>query len=169
MLEDPNTRRAVAAYFAGQAVGANVFTRATGTVVNPNLELLFSGPRLRTFQFNFTLTPRSEKEATMVRRIIKFFKFCSAPSMSSSGLFLKTPKIYTLKYIFDQENGEQHPFLNKFKPCAMTSFNVNYTPDGSYSTYKGGSMTSYAITMSFGELQPIYAGDNADDSTDMGF
>ena len=23
----------------------------------------------------------------------------------------------------------------------------------------GGSMTSYAITMSFGELQPIYAGD----------
>ena len=37
--QDPNTRRAVAAYFAGQAVGANVFTRATGTVVNPNLEL----------------------------------------------------------------------------------------------------------------------------------
>ena len=30
---------------------------------------------------------------------------------------------------------------------------------------KGGSMTSYAITMSFGELQPIYAGDNADNTT----
>ena len=75
------------AYFAGQAVGANVFTRATGTVVNPNLELLFSGPRLRTFQFNFTLTPRSEEEATMVRKIIKFFKRTSAPSLSSSGLF----------------------------------------------------------------------------------
>ena len=55
----------------------------------------------------------------------------------------------------------------------MTSFNVNYTPDGSYSTYKGGSMTSYAIGMSFGELRPIYAGDNKMDEgaepTDMGF
>ena len=51
----------------------------------------------------------------------------------------------------------------------MTSFNVNYTPDGSYSTYHGGSMTSYALNMTFGELQPIYAGDNVDDTNDMGF
>ena len=106
----------------------------------------------------------------MVRKIIKFFKRTSAPSLSSSGLFLKTPAIYQLTYIFDDESSEkQHPFLNKFKPCALTSFNVNYTPDGSYSTYQGGSMTSYAITMSFGELQPIYAGDNVDDTNDMGF
>ncbi len=171
-ISDPATKRAVAAYFAGQAVGANVFTRATGQVVNPNLELLFSGPRLRTFQFNFTLTPRSEEEAIMVRRIIKFFKRTSAPSLSEKGLFLNTPAIYQLTYIFDDESTDkdgQHPFLNKFKPCALTSFNVNYTPDGSYSTYHGGSMTSYAITMSFGELQPIYAGDNEGDSNDMGF
>ena len=63
--------------------------------------------------------------------------------------------------------------MNKFKPCALTSFNVNYTPDGSYSTYHGGSMTSYAIAMSFGELRPIYAGDNkmdeGEEPTDMGF
>jgi len=168
---DAETKKAIAAYFAGQAVGANVFTRATGTVLNPNLELLFSGPRLRTFQFNFTLTPRSDEEAFMVRKIIKFFKRTSAPSLVSDGLFLKTPAIYQLTYIFDDESEEkQHPFLNKFKPCALTSFNVNYTPDGSYSTYQGGSMTSYAITMSFGELQPIYAGDNDDDNTtDMGY
>ena len=164
---------AVIAYFAGQAVGANVIGRATGKVINPNLELLFSGPRLRTFEFNFTLTPRSENEAIMARRIIKFFKFCSAPALSTNGLFLKTPKIFQLEYIFDKDDGGQHPFLNKFKPCALTTFNVNYTPDGSYSTYKGGSMTSYAIAMSFGELRPIYAGDNKMDEgaepTDMGF
>ena len=172
-LSDSGSRQAVAAYFAGQAVGANIIGRTTGQVINPNLELLFEGPRLRTFEFNFTLTPRSEDEAIMVRRIIRFFKFCSAPSLSTNGLFLQTPKIFQLEYIFDQENGGQHPFLNKFKPCAMTTFNVNYTPDGSYSTYKGGSMTSYAIAMSFGELRPIYAGDNKMDEgaepTDMGF
>ncbi len=169
-LADPATKQAVAAYFAGQAVGANVLTRTTGTVINPNLELLFSGPRLRTFNFNFNLTPRSDDEAIMIRRIIRFFKKTSTPSISSSGNFLQTPSVYLLEYIFDQDDGGQHPYLNKFKPCALTSFNVNYTPDGSYSTYKTGSMTSYSITMSFGELQPIYAGDYINSSgDDMGF
>ena len=168
-LGDPATKQAVAAYFAGQAVGANVLTRSTGTVINPNLELLFSGPRLRTFNFNFTLTPRSDDEAIMIRRIIRFFKRTSAPIISPAGNFLETPNVYLLEYIFDKDNGGQHPYLNKFKPCALTQFEVNYTPDGSYSTYKTGSMTSYSIRMAFGELQPIYAGDYGDNSEDMGF
>ena len=170
LMENEEVRNAAIAFFAGQAVGANIQARATGQVINPNLELLFSGPRLRTFNFNFTLTPRSDDEAIMIRKIIKFFKRTSAPSLVSDGLFLKTPSIYQLTYIFDDENSEvQHPYLNKFKPCALTSFNVNYTPDGSYSTYKTGSMTSYAISLSFGELQPIYAGDYVENSSDMGF
>ena len=44
MAKDPATKKFVAAYFAGQAVGANVTARATGQVINPNLELMFSGP-----------------------------------------------------------------------------------------------------------------------------
>ena len=48
--------------------------------------------------------------------------------------------------------------MNKFKPCACTNFAVNYTPDGSYMTYRGEpSMTSYQLTMSFGEIEPIYS------------
>ena len=41
---------------------------------------------------------------------------------------------------------------------AMTSLNVNYTPDGTYMTYNGsGALTSTDLQMSFGELEPIYA------------
>ena len=48
--------------------------------------------------------------------------------------------------------------MNKFKPCACTNFTVNYTPDGSYMTYRGEpSMTSYQLSMSFGEIEPIYS------------
>ena len=39
----------------------------TGQVINPNLELLFSGPNLRSFTFNFTLTPRDAEEARIAR------------------------------------------------------------------------------------------------------
>ena len=52
--------------------------------------------------------------------------------------------------------------MNKFKPCALTSFNVDYTPGGSYMTYDGGSMTAYTIQMSFNEIDPVYRGDYED-------
>ena len=49
----------IASYFAAQAVGNNsLFTRATGKVLNPNLELLFQGPKLRTFNYSYRFTPR---------------------------------------------------------------------------------------------------------------
>jgi hypothetical protein len=160
------TETDIKAYFAGQAVGANIFTRATGKVINPNLELLFRGPLLRTFNYNYTFTPRDSDEARVIRSIIKHFKKNMAVQRSNSGLFLETPNIFKLTYVY--AGGNQHPFLNKIKKCALTNFNVEYTPDGSYMTYKDGSMTSYGVTMQFSELTPIYS-NNYDNSDDMGY
>ena len=158
----------VAAYFAGQATGKNVLTRTTGKVMNPNLELLFSGPALRSFNYTFRFTPREQKESLMVRRIIKFFKKSMAPILSKEGgLFLESPHVFKLKYI--HKNGGQHPFLNKIKPCALQNFSVQYAPDGSYMTYKDGSMTAYNINLTFGEINPIYDKDIDEGSNDMGF
>lgn len=168
-LTDSNTGPALAAYFAGQAVGANIFTRSTGNIVNPNLELLFNSPTLRTFNFNFKLTPRREKEAEVIRKIIKSLKQNSLPQRSESNLFLLTPNVFKIKYIQGELN-DQHPFMNEIKPCALTSFNVNYAPEGSYMTFRGiPSMTCYEIRMQFSEIQPIYADeiDNSEDS--MGY
>ena len=158
----------IAAFFASRAVGNNsLFTRATGKVLNPNLELLFNGPKLRNFSYNFRFTPREEREAREIKRIIKFFKKNMAPQRVPSKLFLKTPNVFKLKYIF--KGGGQHPFLNKLKMCALTNFNVQYAPDGSYMTYDDGSMTAYNVSMDFAELNPIYENDFDDDSNDMGF
>ena len=158
----------IAAFFAARAVGNNsLFTRATGKVLNPNLELLFNGPKLRKFSYNFRFTPREEREAREIKRIIKFFKKNMAPQRVPSKLFLKTPNVFKLKYIF--KGGGQHPFLNKLKMCALTNFNVQYAPDGSYMTYDDGSMTAYNVSMDFAELNPIYENDFDDDSNDMGF
>ena len=124
----------IAAYFAGQAVGNNsLFTRGSGKVLNPNLELLFTGPSLRSFNYTYKFTPREAREAREVRRIIKFLKKNMAPIREKGRMFLKTPNVFKLKYFF--KNGRQHPFLNKIKMCALRSFDVEYTPDGSYMTY----------------------------------
>lgn len=150
-------QRDIISYFAGQAVGANIFTRGTGQVLNPNLELLFSGPNLRTFNYSYRFTPRNSREADVIKQIIRKFKRHMAPKRVEPNLFLKTPDVFRLKYIY--ANGDQHPFLNNIKVCALTGFSVDYTPDNSYMTYGDGSMTSYQVNMQFNELDPIYQND----------
>lgn len=153
----------IKAYFAGQAVGADLIGRATGQAINKNVEVLFNGPQLRTFGYSYRFTPREPKEAKEIKEIVRFFKKSMAPKRSNSRIFLKSPNVWKLKYTF--RNGDSHPFLNNIKICALTGFNVDYTPDGSYSTYDNeggqgdGSMTSYQVSMSFKELTPIYNDD----------
>ena len=155
LIKDSNLQTAISSYFAGQAVGANFLGRS-GIVLNPNLELLFQGPKLRSFRYNFRFTPRDDGEAKVIRRIIKTFKKTMAVRQVPGSLFLGVPSIYELRYIFKSDETGDHPFLNKIKPCALTAFNVNYTPDGSYMTYQDGSMTSYTVDMQFDEIEPIY-------------
>ena len=158
---DDTTSADIKAFFAGKAVGAQgMFTRATGKVINPNLELIFKGPQLRTFSYQFRFTPREQLEAQEVKKIIRFFKRNMAVRRSPNKLFLKTPNVFKLKYCY--MNRDNHPFLNKIKTCALSSFTVDYTPDGSYSTYDDGSMTSYNVGMTFNELNPIYEDDYGD-------
>lgn len=155
LILDNDLKTAISSYFAGQAVGTNFLGRS-GIVLNPNLELLFQGPKLRSFRYSFRFTPRYDEEAKEVRRIIKTFKKTMAVRQVPGSLFLGVPSIYELRYIFKSDETSDHPFLNKIKPCALTAFNVNYTPDGSYMTYQDGSMTSYTVDMQFDEIEPIY-------------
>ena len=158
-----NWEAIIKSYFAGQAVGANLIGRATGQTINKNVEVLFNGPNLRTFGYSYRFTPREPKEAKRIKEIIRFFKKSMAPKRSTSRIFLKSPNVWKLKYTF--RNGDSHPFLNNIKICALNNFTVDYTPDGSYSTYDDeggqgdGSMTSYQVSMSFMEMTPIYNDD----------
>lgn len=158
-----NLQGALATYFAGQAAGANkdFFTRATGSVLNENLELLFQGPSLRSFTFSFSLSAREPKEAEEIKKIIRFFKQGMSVKRSSSALFLKTPNIFDIQYF---HKDKEHPYINKIKTCALQNCVVNYTPAGNYATYEDGAMTQYDLTLSFGEIEPLYDDDydNAD-------
>ena len=144
---------------AGQAsgTGAQLLQRREGAIINPNMELLFKDPGMRQFSFTWKLAPRSSSEAQTVIKLIRFFKQGMAVKKSPSNLYLKAPNTFKLSY--KRPNSEDHPFLNKFKECAMSSFTANYTPDGNYATFDDGVMTSYDITMSFSELEPIFAPD----------
>ena len=154
----------VSSFFAQKAVnsliGGNItldqlMARSQGEILNPNLELLFSGPTLRNFTFNFKLTPRYEKEAQIIRTIIKSFKRNMAPK-GSGGTVLRTPNIFQIEYM-----GRAKDYLNRMKLCALKNVAVNYTGDGTFATYKDGAPISSMLTLSFTELTPIYNEDYA--------
>jgi hypothetical protein len=155
-------------YLAQEAVGiSGLLSRASGAILNPNLELLFNGPQLRPFNFTFRLSPREEKEATEVRSIIRFFKEAMSVRTSSDNIFLKSPLVFDIKYVTYGNDGKplkNHPSIGRIKTCALLSCDVDYTPDGSYMTFNDGSrtMTSYGLSLRFSELDPIYNTDYYD-------
>ena len=154
---------------AGQIAGSNLFTRATGAITNSNLELLFTGPELRSFNFTYRMTPRDAGEADQIKQIIRQFKKGMAPIIAQGQLFVQTPNVFRIKFKFN--GNEDHPFLDRVKPCALTNFRANYTPDNSYTTYSNGSPSAYEIAMTFKELDPIYSQDydSGEGATGMGF
>ncbi len=149
--------------------GSDIITRTTGAVMNSNLELLFSGPNLRQFGFQYRLTPRSAEEAGEIKKIVRMTKKAMSAKLKGDGsLFLYTPDIFFIDFL---HNGKPHPFLNRIKPCALTGFNMVYTGDGAYMTYENGSPVAYQMTMSFTEIEPIYDidYDQGDGAEGMGF
>ena len=165
-------KTAVAQLFAGAAsgTGTQLLTRTTGAVINPNLELLFSGPALRTFSFQFKLNARERRESEEIVKILRFFKQGSAAQKSKSHLFLKSPHTFQIQYLHRGPEGDENPFMNKIKECALQSVAVNYTPEGNYATFDDGAMTSYELTLSFSELEPVFNNDYAvDNDTSIGF
>lgn len=171
-IKSESVQKAIQTAIAGRAVsalGGNVsatglISRTTGQVLNSNLELLFSGVNLRTFQFTFELAPRSREEAEEVKQIIRTFKQTMSAKSGGAGsgentnvgLFISAPSVYQLTY---KTGPAKHQFLNTFKPCALTDIAVNYTASGTYATYEDGAPVHLQMGLTFKELNPVYAED----------
>ncbi len=161
----PDTKKMLSTILGGKAInqlGANVnaqslITRASGQVLQSNMELLFNGPTLRSFPFVFDFAPHDEFEAAEVMQIIRVMKEAIVPKKgTNAGLFINSPDLFQLEYI--TADGREHPFLNKFKVGAVSDISVNYTASGTYATYGGNLRAPVHIQMSFTfkELNPIY-------------
>lgn len=152
--------KAVNLLLSGQDKTADVAGRVAGVAANSNIELIFSGVKLREgFTFGFDIVPRSQKEAQEVREIIRALKRHSAAKKSigaATGLFLKAPEVFRIEYM---SGGKPHPYLNRFKICALQSMSVNYAASGTYATYSDGAPVNMTIGLGFQELTPIFAED----------
>ena len=175
------TLRGLAQAASTSRLGINIdidqaITRTTGAVRNPNLELLFNGPSLRSFSFTIRFTPRDEDEAKRVRMIIRALKQHSVvkknpnvlnQSGASNNFLLGTPDVFKLRYI-KARTQKDIKGLNKFKTCALTDISVDYTGEvGRFAAYEVDSQPiTTLISLSFTELAPLYDEDYAEFTAD---
>ena len=150
-----------AATAAGINIDQNAFlARSSGRVLNPNAELLFQGPVLRDFNFDFLMIARSRKEGESIRKIIRFFKLGMAPQFNNST-FLNTPDVFTLAYKRGQGELDDLDTVNRFNPggLALRTIAVDYAPSGYWSAYQDSQPVALKVTLNFAELRPIYQSD----------
>ena len=138
-----------------------LLARASGRVLNPNAELLFQGPVLRDFNFDFLMIARSRQEGREIRNIIRWFKLGMAPQFNNST-FLNTPDIFTLEYKRGQGNMDQLNTVNRFSPggLALRTIAVDYAPNGYWSAYQDSQPVALKMSLNFAELRPIYKSDH---------
>ena len=145
----------------GQQISTNEFlARASGRVLNPNAELLFQGPVLRDFNFDFLMIARSREEGDEIRRIIRWFKTGMAPRFNNET-FLETPDVFSLEYKRGQGPMDILDTVNRFNPggLALRTIAVDYAPNGYWSAYQDSQPVAVRMSLNFAELRPIFASD----------
>ena len=143
-------------------LGADIDTdtylaRTGGRVLNPNAEMLFQGPVIRDFSFEFTMIARSQDEGKEIRKIIRFLKLGMAPKYQNTT-FLANPDIFTLEY---KRGEDMLDTVNRFNPggLALTTLKTDYAPSGYWSAYEDSQPVAVKLSLAFTELRPIYEGD----------
>ena len=158
---------AVASQFALGRIGINVdanqfIGRGVGSIINPNLELLFNAPKLRNFSFQFNFAPNDELDASIMRKIQRFFKQGMSPVRNNANLiFLGSPNVFRIRYRTKER--DRIKGLPMYKICALTTCDINYTPDNVYQAYEdeaaGSSPVRTVMTLNFTELTPVFNND----------
>ena len=164
-----------------QITTGDVFGTVSGVIRNPNAEILFQKMNFRTFDLTFKMAPYNDLEAQEVMTIIRTFRKAMLPQYGLQGkevtgygtdkddenkkittnkaldaAFVKVPKVCSVHYM---RGGDVHPFLPRYKMCAITDVAVNYTPDGNYAIFEDGMPVAVELKVSFMETKLIFSED----------
>lgn len=119
---------------AGSALG-DALSLSSGTALNPHTTVMFRGMNLRSHNFEWTFSPRSQSEGEMLRKIIRAVKRNTLPSYQSAGgqrsgtaldrVLLKYPSVVDISFV-----GLDQSYFFGFKTCMITQVEVDYSQNG---------------------------------------
>lgn len=149
-----------AAGIGGKFAGLNSAqfqTFARGEISNPLIELLYSGPTLRSYSFNWTLSPKSKREADDIKEIINFIKVNHLPK--KKGGMLVVPNVWKI-HVFVQ--GKHSTEYQKYFTAAIEGMSVQQDAAGGHITTPDGAPIATNLVLTFKEMRVVTADDYSD-------
>ena len=121
---------------------------ATGLAGNPKKEQVFKGVDFRKFSFDYQFFPRDAKEAENVLKVIEEFKYHMHPEFLDNNNFVYVyPSEFDIMYYKD---GVENRTIHRHTACVLEEMNVNYTPNGTFTTFANGMPTQINVTLQIG-------------------
>ena len=113
-----------------------------GVVRNPHTALLFNSVHLRSFQFSWRLSPRSQDQSRKLNEIILTLKRAMHPNSALGGFAFDYPNLFTLNINNDKEG------IVKVDYSFMRDLSINPVPNG-HAYYRDGypSMVDISFTL----------------------
>ena len=161
----------LATKITGDTISAgDLFAGISGVVRNPNVEVLFQNMELRTFDLTFKMAPFDDQDALRIESIINIFKKAMLPQYNlgkdvkvfgqkNNALkagFIQVPKVCAVNFM---RGSGRNRFLPRYKMCAITDVNVNYTPDNVYATIDRNMPVATELKISFMETKLVFSED----------
>ena len=118
---------------ASAGMGTGLSLGILGQIQNPMLEMAYSSPNFRKFQFDFFFYPRDESEAMQVQNILDRFKYHQAPEFGAGidkkiSATLRPPSEFDIKFYYG--HGENPNIPQIAEGCVLETIDVNYAPNG---------------------------------------
>lgn len=136
----------------GKAIGQ--IAQVAGYPINPRVEVLFASTQQRQFVFDVLMAPRNEKESLTIKKIIKTLRFHAAPEINNSGILggmaLIPPAEFDITFF---NKGAENVEIPRINTCVMDRIEVDYAPQGVYSTFSNGHPVAVRLLMGFREIE----------------
>lgn len=138
---------------------ANLAGKLNNNPINPRIEVIYSSPTLRTFDFAFIFAPSNERESIAIDNIIRTLRFHAAPELSNMNFtigsfqnpfFMTPPAEFDITFF---HKGKENTRIPRISTCVLESIDVDYAQTGIYSTFDNGYPVATLLTLRFKEIE----------------
>jgi hypothetical protein len=140
----------------GNAVGTA--SRLMGFPINPAVEILFANTPQRQFVFEVLMAPRNEAESESIKKIVKTLRFHAAPELGDiygafGGVYWIPPAEFDITFF---NKGQENLNILRINTCVLERVEVDYSPQGVYSTFRTGHPVAVRLSLGFREIEPVH-------------
>lgn len=157
-------------------IGASTINKAAAdagglfrVAINPYVEVLYRGTKLRSYIFSFMFAPQSEEDSKELYGtapgdgLLNRFRFHAAPDAGgiAGPLLFTSPSEWEIEFFYKESRGAQtgnwttNTKLPKIAKGILNRVDVDYSPDSEFSTFEQGDATSARLTVAFTEMEII--------------